>query len=75
MIPYPIVIFWSEEDRAYVADVPDLRSCSAFGDTLEEALREVQVAIELRLEAARELGVPLPAPSRDASVLQPTGHP
>lgn len=52
-MPYPIVVFWSDEDEAYIATVPDLRSCSAFGDTPEEALREVQVAQELRLEATR----------------------
>ena len=66
---YPIVIFWSEEDRAYIADVPDLGSCSAFGDSPEEALRQVQIALELRLEAARERGLALPEPSRVAPLL------
>ncbi|MDP9363736.1 MAG: type II toxin-antitoxin system HicB family antitoxin [Chloroflexota bacterium] len=74
MIPYPIVIFWSEGNEAYIADVPDLRSCSAHGDTPEEALREVRAALDLRLEAARELGVPLPAPSRVGSILHPPGR-
>ena len=69
MIPYPIVIFWSEEDGAHIAHVPDLRSCSAFGNTPEEALREVQTALELRQEAAREHGVALPEPSRVAPIL------
>jgi predicted RNase H-like HicB family nuclease len=59
---YPIVIFWSDEDDAYIADVPDLRSCSAWGDTPEEALREVLVAREAWLEVARERGLPLPDP-------------
>ena len=63
MIPYPIVIFWSDEDEAYIADVPDLRSCSAHGETPEEALREVRIALELRLEAARERGLALPPPT------------
>ena len=73
MIPYPIVIFSSDEDEAYIADVPDLRSCSAHGETPEEALREIQIALELRLEAARELGIPLPEPGRLAPILrQPT---
>jgi predicted RNase H-like HicB family nuclease len=66
---YPIVISWTEEDGVCVADVPDLRSCSAFGDSPEEALREVQTALELRLEAAREQGVALPEPSRVAPIL------
>lgn len=70
----PIVIFWSDEDGAYVGDVPDLRSCSAHGDTLEEALREVRVALDLRFEAARKLGVRLPEPSSVGRVLQPAGR-
>lgn len=71
MIPYPIRIFWSDEDEAYIADVPDLRSCSAFGDTPEEALREIQVALQLRIEGARERGIALPPPTRPAPTLQP----
>ena len=69
-----MVVFWSAEDQAYVADVPDPRSCSAHGDTPEEALREVRAALDLRLEAARELGVPLPAPSRVGSIVHPAGR-
>lgn len=64
MIEYPILIFWSDEDDAYIADVPDLRYCSAHGDTPEEALREVKVAMSLWLEVARERGDPVPEPSR-----------
>ena len=59
---YHINLFYSEEDDAYVADIPDLRSCSAFGDTPQEALAEVLIARELWLEAAHELGKPLPEP-------------
>jgi predicted RNase H-like HicB family nuclease len=64
---YPIVIFWSDEDDCWIADVPDLRYCSAFGDTREDALREIQVAMEGWLETARELGKPIPEPSRDTA--------
>jgi predicted RNase H-like HicB family nuclease len=59
---YHINIFYSEEDGSYVADIPDLEACSAFGDTPEEALLEVEEAKEAWLEAARELGKPIPEP-------------
>jgi predicted RNase H-like HicB family nuclease len=59
---YHINIFWSSEDDCYVADIPDLRSCSAFGNTPEEALAEVQIAKGAWLEVARELGKPIPKP-------------
>jgi predicted RNase H-like HicB family nuclease len=57
-----INVFWSEEDDCYVADIPDLRYCSAFGDTPEVALREVLAAKEAWLESARERGDPIPEP-------------
>jgi predicted RNase H-like HicB family nuclease len=59
---YSIVIFWSEADQAYVADVPDLRSCLAWGETPEEALREILIARAPWLESAYEDGSPLPDP-------------
>jgi predicted RNase H-like HicB family nuclease len=59
---YAIVIFWSDEDEAWVADVPDLKSCSAFGDTPEAAVAEVRVAMEAWLAAAGEAGKPIPPP-------------
>jgi len=61
---YPIVVFWSDEDEAFIADVPDLRYCSAHGETPEEAVREAMIARRLWLETAREDGVPLPDPRR-----------
>lgn len=58
---YHINLFYSDEDECWVADIPDLRYCSAFGDTPQEALAEVLVAKELWLDVARERGdVPLP---------------
>jgi predicted RNase H-like HicB family nuclease len=60
---YRIEIFWSDEDGGYIANVPDLRYCSAFGETYEEALREVLVAMELHLETLREQGRPIPEPT------------
>jgi predicted RNase H-like HicB family nuclease len=59
---YEIDIFWSDEDGGYIANVPDLKYCSAFGTTYEEALREVQVAMDLHLDTLREEGRPIPEP-------------
>ena len=62
MKDYHINIFWSEEDGGYIADIPDLASCSAFGDTPEDALRQVELAKEAWLAAARAEGRPVPVP-------------
>ena len=62
MSDYHINIFYSEEDGGYIADIPDLEACSAFGDTAEEALREVQLAKQAWLEATRSAGKPIPQP-------------
>jgi predicted RNase H-like HicB family nuclease len=59
---YDINLFWSETDGAWVADVPDLRSCSAYGDTPAEALAEVEKAMEAWLAVALEDGLPIPQP-------------
>jgi predicted RNase H-like HicB family nuclease/DNA-binding CsgD family transcriptional regulator len=68
---YRIEIFWSDEDGGYVADVPDLRYCSAFGESYEDALREVLVAMRLHLDTLQELGreVPEPVPPRTGATL------
>jgi len=62
MRDYHINIFYSSEDKGYIADIPDLKFCSAFGETPQEALEEVLVAQKLWLEEARESGVKIPAP-------------
>jgi predicted RNase H-like HicB family nuclease len=62
MTRYHINLFWSDADDCWVADVPDLRSCSAFGDTPAEALAEVEKAIEGWLAVAREDGLEIPEP-------------
>jgi len=59
---YHINIFWSDEDGGYVADIPDLEACSAFGRTPREALAELERAKAAWLEAARAEGKPIPAP-------------
>lgn len=63
MHDYFISIFYSEEDGGYIADIPDLRFCSAFGETPEEALRQVQIAKAAWLETARESNKPIPVPT------------
>ena len=62
MKDYHINIFYSDEDECYVADIPDLKYCSAFGSTPEEALKEILIAKELWLETSRDLGKPIPPP-------------
>ena len=62
MRDYHINIFYSEEDGGYIADIPDLEFCSAFGETPVEALREVEIARDAWIEAARAEGRPVPSP-------------
>ena len=62
MKDYHINLFWNDEDGCWVADIPDLKHCSALGDTPEEAVREVRMAKEAWLEAARAAGKPVPEP-------------
>lgn len=70
MKDYHINIFWSDEDGGYIADIPDLEYCSAFGATPEEALREVEVAKAAWLEAARAEGRPIPPPRYRPAIYQ-----
>jgi predicted RNase H-like HicB family nuclease len=62
MSDYHINVFYRDEDRGYIADIPDLKSCSAFGATPEEALREVLIAKDAWLETARKHRKPIPKP-------------
>ena len=62
MYHYHINIFYSEEDEGYIADTPDLKNCSAFGQTPQEALTEMLIAQKLWLEEASSNGSSLPAP-------------
>jgi len=63
MKDYHINIFYSEEDGGYVADIPDLACCSAFGETEEQALAEVLRAKAAWIEAAKAEGKPIPPPT------------
>jgi predicted RNase H-like HicB family nuclease len=62
MKDYHINVFFSDEDGGYIADIPDLQSCSAFGETPETALHEVLIAKEAWLAVANESGKPIPPP-------------
>ena len=70
MKDYHINVFYSEEDQCYVADIPDLQYCSAFGETPEEALSEVRAAMKAWVEAAREAGKPVPEPRYRPAIYQ-----
>jgi len=62
MTRYEIIIYWSEEDQAFVAEVPELPGCAADGATHQEALANVEVIINEWIETAKELGRPIPQP-------------
>jgi predicted RNase H-like HicB family nuclease len=62
MKDYHINIFYSEEDEGYIADIPDLEFCSAFGETPAEALAELELAKTAWIEAAHAAGKIIPAP-------------
>ncbi len=70
MKDYHINIFYSEDDGGYIADIPDLAMCSAFGATPEEALAEVQLAKAAWLEAAEAEHKPVPAPRYRPAIYQ-----
>ena len=59
---YEIIIWWSIEDDSYIAEVPELPGCNAHGETYEEAIREIQEAMELWINSAREFGHSIPEP-------------
>lgn len=67
---YHLNLFYSAEDGGWIADVPDLKYCSAFGDTPETALAEVRVAMQGWLAAARKLRRPIPKPAYRPAIYQ-----
>lgn len=70
MKDYHINIFFSEEDRGYIADIPDLNACSAFGKTQDEALKQVQIAKKAWLAAAKSSGKKIPTPRYRPAIYQ-----
>ena len=59
---YEVIIYWSDEDEAFIAEVPELPGCASDGQTYEEALSNVQLIIGEWIETAKELGRPIPEP-------------
>jgi predicted RNase H-like HicB family nuclease len=59
---YELIIYWSDEDESFVAEVPELPGCAADGATYAEAVVNVETAIKLWVETAQELGRPIPSP-------------
>ena len=59
---YEIIIYWSAEDRAFIAEVPELPGCMAHGNSQEAALSNAQAAIKLWIKTAKEFGDAVPAP-------------
>ena len=59
---YEVIIYWSNEDKAYIAEVPELAGCMSDGNTYEKALRNVQVIIGEWIETAKSLGRNIPIP-------------
>ena len=62
MSQHEIILYWSAEDTAFIAEVPELPGCMAHGDTQEEALANVKEAMQLWLDTAREFGDTIPEP-------------
>jgi len=62
MYRYEIIIFWSDEDTAFLADVPELPGCKAHGNSPQDALSNAQHAIDLWIETAKEFNDPIPEP-------------
>ena len=62
MPKYEVIIYWSEEDHAFIAEVPELPGCAADGQTYQQALANAEVVTQEWLETARELGRPIPTP-------------
>jgi predicted RNase H-like HicB family nuclease len=62
MLKYEVILYWSAQDKAFIAEVPELPGCAADGLSYAEALTNVQVVMQEWIETARELGRPIPEP-------------
>ena len=62
MTKYEIILYWSDEDQAFIAEVPELAGCAADGSTRQEALANAETVIAEWIEAAKEIGRPIPEP-------------
>jgi predicted RNase H-like HicB family nuclease len=59
---YEVIIYWSEEDQAFIAEVPELPGCAADGETYQEALQNLEIIMQEWIETANALGRPIPQP-------------
>jgi predicted RNase H-like HicB family nuclease len=62
MLKYEIILYWSKEDQAYIAEVPELAGCAADGETYQEALANAELVMQEWLDTAKELGRTIPEP-------------
>ena len=62
MVRYEVIIYWSDEDQSFVAEVPELAGCAADGGSYQEVIADVEVVIEEWIGTAKELGRPIPEP-------------
>ncbi len=62
MSKYEVIIYWSKDDQAFIAEVPELPGCAADGATYQEALANVETIIQEWIETAKNLGRPIPEP-------------
>ncbi|MEH1828077.1 type II toxin-antitoxin system HicB family antitoxin [Nostoc sp. C052] len=62
MFRYEIILYWSELDQAFIAEVPELSGCAADGDSYQEALHNVELVVQEWIETAKDLGRPVPEP-------------
>ena len=69
MYKYEIILYWTNEDRAFVAEVPELPGCMAHGGTQEAALQNVNQAMQLWIDTAKEFGHPIPEPKGERLML------
>ncbi|MEG4441034.1 type II toxin-antitoxin system HicB family antitoxin [Microcoleus sp. OTE_8_concoct_300] len=62
MLRYEIILYWSQEDQAFIAEVPELPGCAADGETYQEALQNIEIIMQEWIETAQELGRYIPQP-------------
>jgi predicted RNase H-like HicB family nuclease len=64
-LKYEIILYWSEDDQAYIAEVPELPGCMADGQSYKEALNNIEVIVQEWIETAHELGREIPEPKKE----------
>ena len=74
MYKYEVIIYWSDEDQVFIAELPELPGCMAHGESQESALKNAQEAIQLWLDTANALGEPVPVPKGRRLMLASKGN-